>query len=410
MDINHIFLRSFGDCPAGSSFTSCGGPEPYWRGCCSSHGCSDSEGCPADAKISIQVSSGENWPSFTTMTTSHKASSDVGAPMTGESPTPTTSMDTSTSTTEEPSKTPAETAHVTSNTIGSLDTAATPTGATVDGSGRLSPGAIAGISVGSGVGAIALLIAIFLLFRRRKHAKRMPSYRDNLHGEFNEKEPPHEFQSSAARRNGDDVFAAFGGRATSFESSKAPQTITPSASRHLPLRQDEVSPVSSPCSPAGVSYVSPITPQFTSPIQLEGPPPGNRDTVSSRAPSGPAHLESSCLYHELDSADTARPNTFELPTPTPPMTPQTAQGLCHEAKSDHPEALMPGAFPNVVKDAQRQKFTRVQSGDAAVVSIGGKSQHSRPGSFDHPASLRATMNATADDVKSNRHVNSWAHL
>lgn len=72
---------------------------------------------------------------------------------------------------------------------------------------------------------------------------------------------------------------------------------------------------------------------------------------------------------------------------------------------------MPGSFPNVVKDAQRQKLTRVQSGDTSVVSVGQvKGQSTRPGSYDHPSRLRATMNATSDDVQRNRHVNSWTHL
>ncbi|KAF3007217.1 hypothetical protein E8E14_007541 [Neopestalotiopsis sp. 37M] len=341
------------------------------------------------------------------MTTSHRASSDVGDPATGNSPESTSSTDIVTSTTDEPSNTPAETAHATTSytTVSPTTTAGTTTNA----SGHLSDGAVAGVSVGTSVAFVALLGVAFFLLHRRRHAKRMPSYRDNMREEFNEKEPKQDSQPPAASGDGADVFAAFGGRANSFETPKAHQTVTPSAPRYFPDRQDNVSPLTSPTSPARVSYVSPITPQFMSSIH-PSEPSGNRDTISSRAPSVPVELDSSRLFYELDSADTARSNMFELPAPTPPMTPQTALGLGHEAKSDHSEALMPGSFPNMVKDAQRQKFTRVQSGDAALVDIGARSQSSRPGSFDQPTHLRATMNATADDVKSNRHVNSWAHL
>ncbi|KAI4596225.1 hypothetical protein KJ359_005732 [Pestalotiopsis sp. 9143b] len=274
---------------------------------------------------------------------------------------------------------------------------------------RLSQGAVAGIGVGSAAGAVGMLVAIFFLCRRRKHAKRMSSYRENLRDEYNEKDQPVDYHSAAARGTGD-VFAPFGGRATSFKSPKPAQTATPLVSQSLDNRRDEISPISSSPSPIRNSFVSPITPQFNSSIREEEPS-GNRNAIRSSTPGEPAQSESNRQYYELDSAGTARSNQFELPASVPASTiSQAPNGVCHDAASDNSEALMPGSFPDVVKNAQRQKFTRVQSGVAAVVSVGPKNQHSRPGSFDNPSHLRATMNATADDVKQNRHVNSWTHL
>lgn len=203
---------------------------------------------------------------------------------------------------------------------------------------------------------------------------------------------------------------AFLGRATSVKAPKSVQTAAPFVSQSLNSRRDEISPISSSPSPIRNSFVSPITPQFTSSIR-EDEPSGNRDMIRSSSPNEPAQNESKRQYFELDSAGTARSNHFELPAPIPASAgPQATHGACHDAAINNSEALMPGSFPDVVKNAQRQKFTRVQSGVAAVVSVGPKNQHSRPGSFDNPSHLRATMNATADDVKQNRHVNSWTQL
>jgi hypothetical protein len=167
--------------------------------------------------------------------------------------------------------------------------------------------------------------------------------------------------------------------------------------------------VSSLTSPVGSSLVGPVSPQISSAIPSAESHKAE-DTEQHEENGRLTQTDSKSPYHELDSADTQRPKTAELPVPSSPKTPSSAPGLCHEAGSERAEALMPGSFPNVIKDAQRQKFTRVQSGDASVVTVGNKTQAIRPGSFEYPSRLRATMNATADDVKNNRHVNSWSHL
>lgn len=211
MDIDHILGRAYGDCPSGSTITVCGGPEPFWRGCCSGS-CTGSEGCPSDAAISIQVSSGEPWPTFTSSSSSHKATSGVGSPVTGDSPTTTSSTVATTSSTDEPSVTSDLVSSIASiTTISTPPATATPiTPVSADGSSRLSQGAVAGIGVGSAAGAVGMLVAIFFLCRRRKHAKRMSSYRENLRDEYNEKDQPVDYHSAAARGTGD-VFAPFGG-------------------------------------------------------------------------------------------------------------------------------------------------------------------------------------------------------
>lgn len=211
MDFNQILGRSFGDCPSGSTYTVCGGPEPFWRGCCSGS-CTGSEGCLSDAVISIQISTGEPWPTFTKSSSSHKATSGVGSPVTGDSPTTTSSTVATTSSPDEPSVTSELASTVASSTTISIplatDVLMVPV--SVDGSSRLSQGAVAGIGVGSAVGAVGMLIAIFFLCRRRKYAKRMSSYRDNLRDEYNEKDQPVDYHSATARGTGD-VFAPFGG-------------------------------------------------------------------------------------------------------------------------------------------------------------------------------------------------------
>lgn len=73
---------------------------------------------------------------------------------------------------------------------------------------------IAGISVGGVIGGLLLLFVIFLLIRRRKLAKRMPSFVDARGDQFDEKLMHNNQRSAIGARsesNGEDVFAPFGG-------------------------------------------------------------------------------------------------------------------------------------------------------------------------------------------------------
>ena len=83
------------------------------------------------------------------------------------------------------------------------------------GSFTLGRAEVAGISVGGVIGGLLLLFVVFLLIRRRKLAKRMPSFVDARGDQFDEK-LMHDNQKAAvggrSESHGDDVFAPFGGK------------------------------------------------------------------------------------------------------------------------------------------------------------------------------------------------------
>ncbi|KAH6646452.1 hypothetical protein BKA67DRAFT_664290 [Truncatella angustata] len=278
-------------------------------------------------------------------------------------------------------------------------------------SSGLPRSAIAGISVGVAIGALGLLLALFLLYRCRcrKVAKRMPPYQNNLRGEFDDKNVGNRAQASEGNRHGD-VFAPFGGRASSFESAGALNPGSPSTYRSTKSQNDVAATASYPSSPADSYYLSPLSPPGTGVPLLKGPAAKDDDATAKENKSDePAQLDSRPLHFELYSAN-AEKQMAELPTPSPPQTPRASQSPSYEVGGDHTESLISGSSPNMVQNAQQQKLTRVQSGEAAVVSVVNRPQSARPRSYDHRTRLRATMNATADDVQSNRHVNSWTHL
>ncbi|KAK8089495.1 hypothetical protein PG997_004456 [Apiospora hydei] len=172
---------------------------------------------------------------------------------------------------------------------------------------------IAGISAGGVIGGLLLIFVVFLLIRRRKLAKRMPSFVDARGDQLDEK-LMHDNQRAArgvrTESNGEDVFAPFGatGRATS------PAKHTDQDSAELSKRLG--TPHNSMRSMEGnSSLVSPITPTNTGPGAWKDLPGGRaHDTIEEETSDVPAQLDSSPVYIELDSRDTERPAPAELPS------------------------------------------------------------------------------------------------
>ncbi|KAK8126249.1 uncharacterized protein PG998_002008 [Apiospora kogelbergensis] len=246
---------------------------------------------------------------------------------------------------------------------------------------------VAGISVGGVIGGLLLLFVVFLLIRRRKLAKRMPSFVDARGDQFDEK-LMHDNQKAAvggrSESHGDDVFAPFGGRATS------PVKVNGRESTEPPKRLG--TPHDSMLSIGGhSSIVSPITPASTGPSNWKDFPGGRtNDTIEEEKPGVPAQLDSSPVYIELDSRETERPGLTELPTVSVSSSiprPKSANDVLK-----HPGLLTPG-YRSVT-----EPVTQSESG-----------QHGRPRS-DSGNPLRGTLNATSAERQSNRHVNSWTHL
>ncbi|KAK8028045.1 hypothetical protein PG991_005101 [Apiospora marii] len=197
---------------------------------------------------------------------------------------------------------------------------------------------IAGISVGGVIGGLLLLFVIFLVIRRRKLAKRMPSF-VNARGrdQFDEK-LMHNSQNCAmgarSESNGEDVFAPFGGRANSPVRNAEQGSDTPS--KRLGNTHDSMR------STGGHSFlVSPITPTNTGRSACKDlPGDQGQCTIEEEQPDSPAQLDSRPVYIELDSRDTERQRPAELPTtsgfPSIPRPKSTSDVL------RHPGLLTPG--------------------------------------------------------------------
>ncbi|KAK8019660.1 hypothetical protein PG990_004798 [Apiospora arundinis] len=331
-------------------------------------------------------------PGPTPTTTSEIEISSVGTPETAD-PTdtktsPATTPWTDATTTDSTGTTPSPTAttitvpqpHPTSPdpTFGSNST---------DDSFTLGRAEIAGISVGGVIGGLLILFIIFLMIRRRKLAKRMPSFVDARGGQFDEKLMHDNQRPAMGARNeshGDDVFAPFGGRATSPTKNTGRETVEPLKRLGTPH--------GSILSMGGhSSVVSPITPTSTGVSNWKNFPGGQaNDAIEEESPGAPAQLDSSPVYIELDSTETERPGPTELPTisvPLPIPRPKSASDVLK-----HPGLLIPGyrsvTGPVMQSDSGQHGRARSDSGDP----------------------LRGTLNATSAEKQSNRHVNSWTHL
>ncbi|KAK7969815.1 hypothetical protein PG988_008888, partial [Apiospora saccharicola] len=249
---------------------------------------------------------------------------------------------------------------------------------------------IAGISVGGVIGGLLLIFLIFLLIRRRKLAKRMPSFVDARDDQFDEKLMQNNQNSAAGARsesNGEDVLAPFGGeyrRANSPVKNAEQGSATPS--KRLENAHDSMRSMG-----GHSSLVSPITPTNTGPSAWKDlPDDRGQGSIKEEQSDTPAQLDSQPVYIELDSRDTERQRPAELPTtPEPPLIPRpkSTGGVLK-----HPGLLTPGyrtatgTFMQL--DAVQHGQARSDSGDL----------------------LRGTLNPTSAERQSNRHVNSWTHL
>ncbi|KAI1863813.1 uncharacterized protein JN550_009311 [Neoarthrinium moseri] len=414
------------DCPRGSIFYSCG-PPSFFRGCCSEDACTNG-GCSTDAAINIPADLISSEDATSTTTTAPKMASGVGAPVTSQVPTP-----------ASPS-----TPYPTVDTIGTdlSNTGVVPPAATAaspfatsstnphdeETTGILPQTAIAGISVGATIGLVGVILIIFLLVRRRKQSRRVPSSHDSLRDAYGTKmeHNNHSVTRPSEGHDNEDVFAAFGGRVNSSESSQQIKSPAPSV---LPSARSQPDG-SYPRSPAHSYIVSPVSPQSTGAVSHQASVKG-RDGTEKKKASAPAAFDSNQFFFELDSADTERPAVAELPMDSTAVVAPRPKSEANQTASAHGAHLMPGScvdtvvaearnrmpgsFPDtVVQDAKKQSLTRVRVGEASVVSVGNHAQQARPGSYDgayeRAPRLRATMNATDDDVQRNRHVNSWTHL
>ncbi|KAK7951856.1 uncharacterized protein PG986_007584 [Apiospora aurea] len=327
-------------------------------------------------------------------TTTPSEIASVGPPMTAAPTDTTTSSATvssaETASTESTSATPSPTA--TTITVPPPHQTGQPTsvpeGNDAGDRSTLGRAEIAGISAGGVVGGLLLIFVVFLLIRRRKLAKRMPSFVDARGDQLDEK-LMHDNQRAArgvrTESNGEDVFAPFGGRAA----SPAKQTEQDSAE----LSERLGTPHNSMRSMGGnSSLVSPITPTNTGSGAWKDLPGGRaHDTIEEETSDVPAQLDSSPVYIELDSRDTERPAPAELPSALGP--PSIPRPKSTNDVLNHPRLLTPG-------------FSRTMTG---TIMQSDAAQHGRARS-DSGNPLRGTLNATSAEWESNRHVNSWTHL
>ncbi|KAI0124675.1 hypothetical protein BJ170DRAFT_469734 [Xylariales sp. AK1849] len=401
----------------------------FW-GCCWQDPCSEEEPvCPFDPSIytSISVTIDPDDATSTSFVSS-EATSGNGPPVTAEGPSMTTRTASSASampeTTDGTSSTMISMTRSTwSTTSSTTDTPPTNTASSTPGisnsSSRISQGAVAGISIGAAVILLAMVCILILLIRRHKLSKRMPSCHDSTAKAYDdEKHDAHKNQTNSIGRGAsDDVFAPFGGRATSFELSQPLRSPVPAHSsarsrKDFVVGSSRQSQLISPVS----SYIdAPISPLNTSPAESRKLT-RDRDTTNEEQASGPAHLDSKPIYFELDSEASQRPPLNASSTPASPVSTRGQASQDDDTAATaitHPSPLTPGFSSAVLRDATTQSLVRVPGGRAAVVTVGtGGQPGPRPTSSSSACLPRigATLNATADELEEKRHVNSWDHL
>lgn len=164
---------------------------------------------------------------------------------------------------------------------------------------------------------------------------------------------------------------------------------------------------SRPSSPASSRIGSPMTPHYVSSTYAKGSV--NDDTIDEEKIGHQVVFAPKPLHFELDSMDTERPNTAELPVALVGPTFVQDPGLrSASAPGIHPPSLTPGMPGTMNGTTERQGQGRVGNGGLGTATVGNRQMgHVSP---DRPARIRATLNATPDDLRKNRHVNSWSHL
>lgn len=212
----NMFEKEGEDCPPGALFYHCTG----FVGCCLVDACVGPEGnCPSRPP-------GDSSPAPKTKTASPspspslKVTSDDGAPVKTSSSLFPTSTPLDTTTSEAPRLSPTTTppdlpsANSATTPVSTSTTSITSDAGSDTPKSSLGDTAIAGISMGGAIGGLFLLFVLFLLIRRRKLSKRMPSFVDRRGGDnFQEKLVEDNNHSPLSRRpaQGEDVFAPFGG-------------------------------------------------------------------------------------------------------------------------------------------------------------------------------------------------------
>ncbi|KAI0014659.1 hypothetical protein F4780DRAFT_323165 [Xylariomycetidae sp. FL0641] len=384
-----------GQCPPnGGNFYIC--QKNGFKGCCKSDPC-DADGCRDDDDGAHQTTT-TTAPTTTKPGTSQQSTPTTAAATFDEDSSSETITFTPTGTalssiTDQP-PTASQTSFTTTvlstidSTGGLVATTATlpiPSSTTTPSDNEkpstLSTAAIAGASIAGTLGAIAILILIFISLRRRRISKRTPSRRGSPDDPYDDKGIMDQSRSPSDAAGNHDIWAPFGGRANSPEGERP----KPTSPRKIPrdahdARTDESKPLRGSMKLARSPY--------------------------DEAP-GPSQLDSQPVYVELDSTETERSSRRSVG----PVSPLTAGGedkssnssgsRSSKASSFHPSPLTPG-FPGTqmaiqcgLRDSRGSASAGYEKRDSRIAPIGAH---------------RATLNATVAERSSNRHVTSWAEL
>ncbi|KAH8676333.1 hypothetical protein BX600DRAFT_508495 [Xylariales sp. PMI_506] len=409
-------------CPSGTAFYHCNAYN--YSGCCKKDACDpEYAGCTnIDGNNPDQTNSSSDG----TATTTIRSTRSVGDPVTA--PTPTTSA----STTASPSSavtTSQVTVNGNSNTASAdisassggpdvLTTTPVPTKTSVGNSTdatqagtslNLGQGAIAGISIGASIAFLGVIFLMFLLIRRRWISNRVISYQHHEYRDDDDRD------TKNVIHGGDIPFTSITACNSTNDRQLPAIDSFPTSSgqwQELPTEKNAAWPfsrASNPISPISAQIISPISPLSTAQATFDesiGDSKGNYANGSEE----PAQLDSRPVYFELDSTMTTidQPDGAISPVALTPRLGQSYE-LTPKEHAVHPKSLTPGLPGAVLSNATKQSLTRVRVGEAAVVSV-STTQHRSHDSYDHPTRTSATLNATAEDIQRNRHVNSWTHL
>lgn len=220
-----MFVRQNGECPLGGEYYSC----QNFQGCCFVDPCGPGGSCSSKppgngspGRKTTEAITKSPSPSPSPKLTSGNGPPVKASPSPSPSPTPpdTTTQDAQTL---SPPTTPPNFPSATTATIpvSSSTTSTTSDAGSGTPNSSLGDTAIAGISIGGSIGGLFLLFILFLLVRRRKLSKRMPSFVDRRGDEkIQQKLVEDNSQLPLGRRPAqaqyDDVFALFGGESKSL--------------------------------------------------------------------------------------------------------------------------------------------------------------------------------------------------
>ncbi|KAI1634332.1 hypothetical protein F4809DRAFT_528978 [Biscogniauxia mediterranea] len=213
-----------GTCPIGSVYYKC--KLNNFDGCCRADPCANPGPSPCKDEDSPSITPTSTSKTMDNDSTTSDATS-TESPTTHASSVTGTTLVTSVLSTTDATGGPSaitETVSLPSPTGVSQGSDSSPSSS----SSSLSKGEVVGASIGGTIGALALLLIIFLLIRRHRISKRMSSTRGNSPTFFDEKSVIDQTQSTPKGNSGEnDVFAPFGGRANSQEVDRPSPTSRP---------------------------------------------------------------------------------------------------------------------------------------------------------------------------------------